>query len=54
LIVVDTNVLVYLYLPTEHTEKAEALLRQIGIGLRRCCGAASYAAFLRATCGERR
>ena len=24
----DTNVLAYLYLPTEHTEKAEALLRR--------------------------
>ena len=28
MIVVDTNVLAYLYLPTEHTEKAEALLRR--------------------------
>lgn len=28
MIVVDTNVLAYLYLPTEHTRKAEALLER--------------------------
>ena len=28
MIVVDTNVLAYLYLPSEHTAKAEALLQQ--------------------------
>lgn len=28
MIVVDTNVIAYLYLPTEHTEKAEALLER--------------------------
>jgi len=42
MIVVDSNVLAYLYLPGEYTSVAEALLEHDQIGLRRFFGEVNF------------
>jgi predicted nucleic acid-binding protein len=42
-IVVDTNIIAYLYLPTEFTNQAERLLNRTQSGQRQYYGVASFA-----------
>ena len=49
MIVVDSNILAYLYLPSEHTEAAEALLDHAPNGRLRFSGEVSFVTFLRVT-----
>lgn len=49
MIVVDTNVLAYLYLPGEHTAAAETLLQQ-DLGWRLTSGAANSATYWQDSC----
>ena len=55
MIVVDSNVLAYLYLPTDHTLRAEALLQKDPDWAAPVlfCGAASFETFLLGICGVR-